>query len=316
MTSQKENNLTNQIKYHFASKIEGQKLLAENTDYYQRMNQADIEWRLKIKGATIEDLKAFSQKCILELTFEEKDYINKSIKFIEDSIQSYGFKLPFPKEDIIFIKTSMENEGGASGYTHKTQIYLGEKDFPKINSIMSKEEKEKKLSDCNELIAHELFHCLTRNSPNFRCRMYNLIGFTVLDNELNFPSEIKNKITINPDVDRFDNYGEFIINGVKRKCELIIIYTKTWPKVEEEGRKNDSFFFHIMPVLVPIDTLNIYYPCYKIPEFMGNFRYNTSYAIAPEEILADNFKEIIIKSNLNNLPNQELLKNMIAAMKE
>ena len=47
MEIQPKNVQTNQIKYHFASKIEGQKLLAENTEYYLKMNQVDIEWRIK-----------------------------------------------------------------------------------------------------------------------------------------------------------------------------------------------------------------------------------------------------------------------------
>ena len=42
-------NAQNKIKYHFASKIEGQKLYVENTDYFNNMNQADIEWRIKKK---------------------------------------------------------------------------------------------------------------------------------------------------------------------------------------------------------------------------------------------------------------------------
>lgn len=316
MEIQPKNVQTNQIKYHFASKIEGQKLLAENTEYYLKMNQVDIEWRIKKKGATLEDLKAFSIECILEFNQNEKDYIRNSIEFIEESLHSYDFKLPFPKEDIIFIKTSMAEEGGASGYTHKTQIYLGENDFPKINFLMNEEKKKEILSNFNGLIAHEIFHCLTRNSSEFRRLMYSLIGFTILDYELNFPPEIKNIIVNNPDVERLDNYGEFTIDGVKRKCELIIIYTKTWPEVEAEGRKNDLFFYYISSVLVPIDELNTYYPCNIVPDFLEKVGKNTPYTIAPEEILADNFKEIIIKSNVNDFPNPDLLRNMIKAMKE
>ena len=291
-------------------------MLADNTDYYLRMNQADIEWRIKKKGATLKELQAFSQKCILEFTSKEKDYIRKSIEFIEDSLYSYGFKLPFPKEDIIFIKTSMLEEGGASGYTHKNEIYLGENDFPKINFFMSEAMIKEILSNFNGLIAHEIFHCLTRNSPEFRHRMYSLIGFTILDYELNFSPEIKNKIVNNPDVEHLDNYAEFTIDGVKRKCELIIIYTKTWPEVEAEGRKNDLFFYYISSVLVPIDTLNTYYPCDMVPDFLEKVGNNTPYTIAPEEILADNFKEFIIKRNVNDFPNPDLLRNMIAALKE
>ena len=306
----------NQIKYHFASKIEGQKLISEHNDYYLSMSQIDIEWRLKKKGGTIEELKELGQKCILEFTEKEKEYINNSIKFIEETSNSFGFELPFPEQGIIFIKTSMLEEGGASGYTHKNEIYLGENDFPKMYFLMNEELKKKVLSKFNGLISHEIFHCLTRNSPKFRKHMYSLIGFNILDKDIDFPPEIKKIIVKNPDVDHMDNYGEFTIEGVKRKCELIIIFTKTYPEVEAEGRKNDLFFFYILPVLIPIDTLDTYYPCNMVPDFLEKVGENTSYLIAPEEILADNFKEIVTKSDINSFPNPELLKNMIKALQE
>ena len=85
----------------------------------------------------------------------------------------------------------MLEEGGASGYTHKNEIYLGEKDFPKIYFLMNEEMKKKALSNFNGLISHEIFHCLTRNSPKFRKHMYSLIGFNILDKDIDFPPEIK-----------------------------------------------------------------------------------------------------------------------------
>ena len=258
----------------------------------------------------------FSQKCVLEFTQKEQEQIEESIKYIEDSIKSYGFKLPFPKEDIVFIKTSMLEEGGASGYTHQTEIYLGVNDFPKLTLLMSEETKREEISKFYALISHEIFHCLTRNSPEFRRSMYKLIGFNILDNELNFPPEMRDKIVNNPDVERFDNYAEFNINGVKCKCALMLIYTKTWREVEAEGKKDAFFFQYILPVLIPIDELDTYLPCDMASDFIEKVGDNTPYVIAPEEILADNFKEIIIKSNIDNFPNPELLKNMITTMKE
>ena len=35
--------------------------------------------------------------------------------------------LPFPSEDIVFVKTTMAEEGYSAAYTHKTEIYVGEK---------------------------------------------------------------------------------------------------------------------------------------------------------------------------------------------
>ena len=101
----------NQIKYHFASKIEGQKLISEHNDYYLSMSQIDIEWRLKKKGGTIEELKELGQKCILEFTEKEKEYIKNSIKFIEETSNSFGFELPFSEQGLYLSKHQCSRRG-------------------------------------------------------------------------------------------------------------------------------------------------------------------------------------------------------------
>ena len=112
---------------------------------------------------------------------------------------------------------------------------------------MNEEMKKKALSNFNGLISHEIFHCLTRNSPKFRKHMYSLIGFNILDKDIDFPPEIKKIIVNNPDVDHMDNYGEFTIEGVKRKCELIVIFTKSHMKLKlKEEKMIYSFFIYYL----------------------------------------------------------------------
>ena len=114
------------FSYRFASKAEGQKLMAGNTQYYSNMNQNDIEWRMRKTGATLDELKAFAQTCVLDFTDEEKAVIDDVMTLIEGRLKAMGVTLPLPKEDIVFIKTTMQEEGDAGAYTHKTDIYLGD----------------------------------------------------------------------------------------------------------------------------------------------------------------------------------------------
>jgi len=44
------------INYRFASKAEGQRLIKENTAYYNGMTQMDIDWRLEKKGGRLDEL--------------------------------------------------------------------------------------------------------------------------------------------------------------------------------------------------------------------------------------------------------------------
>lgn len=146
--------------------------------------------------------------------------------------------------------------------------------------------------------------------------MYRLIGFTILDHDLIFSQEIKNKILSNPDVEHMDNYAEFTIDGVKRKCEIIVIMTKTWWELNDKQKETEVFFRYIETVLVPIDALDTYYSYKKASDFDEIVGKNTPYNISPEEILADNFKEVIMKKNFNDFESPELLYNMVAALKE
>lgn len=277
---------SNQIHYHCASLSEGQQLIVANTDYYNSLTQMDMDWRMGKTGAKKDELTDFARSCVQEFTDKEKEIIDHSIAFIENKLHKMGAVLPFPKDDIVFVKTSMKEECDAGGYTHKTEIYLGA-------SVLALPEKDSIF--IHQLIAHELFHCLTRNSPEFRRGMYKLIGFTVMEKDLVFSPAIQDKILTNPDVEHIDNYAEFTINGEKRKCELVVLYTKTWEEAAAEfGKEKAIFFYFNQCVLVPIDQLDIFYPIADVPDFWDVVGRNTPYVFAPEECLADNFAFAVI----------------------
>ncbi|MCR5533746.1 MAG: hypothetical protein K6F47_01005 [Bacteroidaceae bacterium] len=285
-----------QIHYHCATMAEGQQLIVANTDYYNSLNQMDLDWRMRKKGATKEKLIDFAKSCVQEFTDKEKVKIAGAIAYIEKRLHKMGANLPFPKDDIVFIKTNMQEEGGAGAYTHKTEIYIG------ANVVRCNERKDGMMRlggvDAEalcELVAHELFHCLTRNSPEFRRDIYKLIGFTVMDKDISFDPAIQHKILTNPDVEHIDNYAEFTIKGKKRKCELMVLYTNSWEEASAKVGKDKATFFHFnQSVLVPIDKPNKYYSIEKASDFWDVIGHNTEYVLAPEETLADNFSYAVI----------------------
>lgn len=281
---------TSKINYHFATLSEGQQLLAANEEYYNSMGQINIDWRMRRTGATLNELKDFAKTCVRDFTDEEKAAIAKAVASIEETMNAMGAILPFP-DDIAFVRTTMEEEGDAGAYTHKTEIYVSERILQKGIPHDGDDEAttESNRLYFNYVIAHELFHCLTRNSPKFRSQMYNLIGFTTMDNDLTFSPDIQNSILINPDVEHIDNYAEFTINGEKRNCELLVLFTKTWAEAYAEAGDEASFFDFNQAVLVPIDALDTYYPIDEASDFWDVVGLNTDYVIAPEECLADNF---------------------------
>ena len=110
---------------------------------------------------------------------EETALLQKSSQSINQIIREKELKLPFP-EEVRLIKSTIKEEGGAGGYTRDTYIVL-------IDRLLEHPEYVTKL------LAHEAFHVLTRNNPDFRKKMYSIIGFNILPKEIEFPEELKER---------------------------------------------------------------------------------------------------------------------------
>lgn len=297
------------INYHFASKSEGQQLMASNTAYYNSLNQNDIDWRMKRTGATLDELKALGQASVCEFSGKEKKKLAEAVKFVGQRLAALGVgSLPFPQEDIVFVKTTTDEEPDAGAYTHGTVIYVG---GPALK------EKLNNKKWMHYAVAHELFHCLTRNSPDFRRKMYSLIGFTATGTDFTFSPEITEKIFTNPDVEHYDSYAEFTIEGIKRRCTLMALYTAAWAEAYAEVGEEASFFDFSDSYLVPIDALDTYYPISEVPDFWDVVGKNTDYVLAPEECMADNFAFAVVYGAKGlDYETPELIEALINSLKE
>ena len=268
--------------YRFADADEAAQLLLSNRSYYDNLSQNDLNFRMQKLDATLEELETFTAEQTLDWTAEEKAAVDAAMQAVENICDERGYTLPVT-DNIIFIKTTMHEECDAGAYTHGTQIYLGERmlqhgvaDDPDDRAYFL------------EVIAHELFHCLTRNHPDFRADMYGILGFTVVDEDYDFAPEIDAIIISNPDVGHHNSYAAFEINGEMKN--YTVIFTNSEP-FEEPG---DNFFDDMVTGLVPVDDLSVMYTSEDAANFWEVFGKNTAYVIDPEETLADNFSFTII----------------------
>ena len=307
------------INFHLATADEARTLMQSNTEHYAKMSQLDIDWRLKKTGGTLSELQEMAWQQTRDFTESEKQFFAMAIGIIEDSLRQIGCSLPIPPE-IVFIKTTMLEEGGPAAYTIKNQIFFGEKiiakNMPQVGRTA--EENQAALMDFTEVVAHELFHTTTRNSPVFRQQMYDLIGFTVMPQDIVFPEAIANRIIINPDVEHMDNYAEFTIGGKKTRCEIVAFYTKTWAEAHAERGGDVTFFDFAKTFLVPIDDMSRTYPIRDVSDFWDVVGRNTDYVIAPEECLADNFAFAVVRGMHPAKPYKTpaLIGNIITLLKQ
>lgn len=285
-----------QINFRFASRAEGIELKLANEDYFNNLTQQDLNYRMQKTDATLEEYKEFSQNQILDFTTAQKRLISEAVMKVQKKINESGYNIPF-NDEIIFINTTADDECGASGYTQKNQIYLK-------NLV-----RTEYYSGLESLIAHEIFHCITRSNPQFRKEMYKIIGFSISEEEPEFPENIKEILISNPDVEKNDSYATFIINGEKRECYMV------WYLKKDFEKKGDDIFFSGSTGLIPKDDLSTIYDIAYVPDFWKVLGNNTDYVIAAEECLADNFKYVIINGTERKYQSPEIIKSMDTYMK-
>lgn len=270
-----------QINLRFADAREAARLLATEDATTAQWSKFDYEARLGRKGGTRQELLDFIARQARDWSEADKDKMRKAAEYLNRTIRTLGLKLPLPRE-IKMLKTTMAEEGGAGGYTRKDYIVI--------------EEKVDKFDDTTAryLLAHELFHILTRNNADFRSRMYALIGFRIADREFERPADLRDVLITNPDVNRFDSYATFTIDGRQRTCAMLIYSAKPY-----EG---GSFFKYLTIGLVALkdekpeqhDGKTLVYPIERASDFFEKVGRNTDYLINPEEILAENFAGIML----------------------
>ena len=289
------------IPHRFATAEEGRKLLLAHTDYYDNFTQNDIDYRMKKSGASMDELLDATTAEIKSFNIIEKYIMDRSIAKMAKKLRKNGYELP-PLEEIIYIKTDMRVEGGHSGYTHSNEIYLNSTNilFSWIPGAGDYFE---------HLLWHELFHCLSRNNPDFRKEMYSLINFTVTDSDFEMPPSVAEKYFCNPDVEHHDSYATFVIDGNETDCFLVWICPVGYAEAgSPSGFRNEA-------VLVPTDGTDTYYSIEQASNFDEVLGTNTDYVIDPEECMADNFADAMqygVDGNAGQgYPNPEIIQGII-----
>lgn len=270
------------IPYRYATAEEGREMMLANTEYFDSITLNKIGFVMHDPEATTEVYKAFAGQQVLEWTDAEKELIDRCMAVVEASFADHGWKMP-PLETVVFIRTTMLEEGGAFGYTHGTQIYLS--GMLEQYATLAPEQIDEPIA---QLLAHELFHCLTRCNPDFRKDMYSIIHFTVDEEEYEFPASVAEYYIANPDVEKHNAHATFLIDGRETECYTAYITTK---HCENEA---ESFMDFGVTALVPTDGSDVWYRADQASNFNEVFGTNTGYVIDPEECMADNFSYAVI----------------------
>ena len=190
----------------------------------------------------------FANAQMQEFSEDEKNKIDALLVEMTADAEKAGVTLP-PIDNITFVRSTQHEECDSHAYTHGTTIFFGD-------SVIDMIESGDPLA--KEIIWHEIFHCLTRNNPDFRKDMYSIIHFTVNDTDYGIPPVLKDSYISNPDVEHHDAYASFNINGEMKDCYLVFHATKPYEN------KGDQFFNCMGIALVPIDLCRSTVPIHSI----------------------------------------------------
>jgi hypothetical protein len=286
----------------FATADEGRRILTTRDDFVRALSPFDRAARVKTASPVSEGtFLEFVGHNVLDWTEPEKASLTSTLERLRVPFDRLA--LPWPKA-IYFVKTTGKEEGGAA-YTRDRALIL-----PQTMLTSNR-------SPSPRLIAHELFHILSRGNPSLRDRLYQAIGF-VKCNEIELPETLRNRRITNPDAPANDQCIRVQVAGAEVWAVPIIFSRTDRYDVEQGG----DFFFYMQSQLLLIDRADNSpnaKPMYagsqprlvdfgQVRGFYEQVGRNTEYIIHPEEILADNFAVLVMGDP--DVPSPEVLKKL------
>lgn len=285
----------------FASVEEGRRILSAEDEYIERMSPFDRSARMKTdREVSRGELLSFIAAQALEWESDEREKIERVLHGIRDGLKRASLR---GLGTVHLIKTSGEEEGNAA-YTRGRSIVLP-------RSMVQRPEPFLK-----RLLAHELFHILSRNHPTARNALYQTIGFRYCG-EIEFPPALAPRKITNPDAPRNDYCIRVKVNG--EATWVVPILFSTTERYDVGGKK--SLFDYMQTALLAIDGGSdrpvrpkkgpegpLLFDADQATGFFDQVGRNTDYSIHPEEILAENFALLVLGEE--NVPSPEILSKI------
>ena len=270
----------------FADLDRAQQSLAHRDHWAMQLSDFDMGARQKRAEPT--DLKTFLDFAAAAgraWTAEEKNSWQGLVDRLSDAMKGLNLHLP----NIDLVKTTGEEELGAAGYTRRNAIMLSE-------SVISLPATDSRRAYF--LLAHEVFHVLSRRDSRLRDDLYALLGFKTVDG-FDYPAELEGRRLSNPDA--FEYRHTLTVQSASGTIDVMPVIQSLLPL--EEAIQLPNFFDALDIVLLSVDAGTgealrdgngdlIKYN-FGNTDWIPRMLRNSSFIIHPEEILADNFATLM-----------------------
>ena len=291
------------VSFTFASASLGREILTSRDDFVRRLSRFDRSARMKTDKEIPEEVYLrFVGESLRDWSSDEKALVESALSIVRPRINELS--LPWP-ETVYLVKTT-GNEEGRAAYTRGNAIVL-----PAIMLVPAGMESLKKI------LAHELFHILTRNNPDLKDRLYAAIGFHGCG-EIAYPSSLRQVKLTNPDAPMNDYCIRLRVAG-KATWAIPVLYSRT-PKYDV--KQGGEFFDYLQFEFLLVEAVNSADPSTAtyddghirlvgpddVSGFYEQVGRNTDYIIHPEEILADNFALLVL--GVEKVPSPKVLHDI------
>jgi len=286
----------------FATADEGRKILTTRDDFIRALGPFDRAARVKTADEVSEEaFLEFVGRNVLDWAEPEKASVGSALERLRAPFDRLA--LPWPKA-IYFVKTTGKEEGGAP-YTRGQALILPQNMLTPKRPLSAR------------LIAHELFHILSRSNPGLRDRLYQALGFARCA-EVELPETLRRRRITNPDAPANDHCIRVQVEGAE-VWAVPIIFART---EQYDVQRGGEFFSYMQSQLLLVERRSdppVTKPLYvgseprlvdfgQVSGFYEQVGRNTRYIIHPEEILADNFALLVMGDE--NVPAPEILKKL------
>jgi hypothetical protein len=262
---------------------QGRAILGQPDEYFTRMSAFDRMLRMRtqaeVSGAEYRDAV---MRNVTRWPDEDRRLIASALSALAAKLE--GLRLQLPPRVWVVRTTGIGEVGDA--YTRANAIVLPARNLKGAPDRLQ------------ALLAHELFHLMTRYDARFREQAYRTIGFRIAEH-VELPPSISPRRLTNPDALRNDAYVELTFESrpIRAVPVLLTRFERFDPKI---GHDIADYWMMRLMVVEGVDGERRMKPVIESGEpvlldtsqvqgFFEQVGTNTRYIVHPEEILADHF---------------------------
>jgi hypothetical protein len=267
----------------FASVAQGREVLETPDDFVKQMSRFDRQVRMRSqKDPGQESLLKFVSAEVIEWRQPARLEYQAAIQSLDTALAKLNLPSPGP---ILLIRTTGREESGAA-YTRGKSIVL---------PVVHRGQKDR-------LIAHELFHVISRNFPGLRDELYATIGFRKCP-PVSLPASFAQRKVTNPDAPEIQHVIDVQLSDNQRVTVAPALYanrdydaelkmsifsnleTRLMQVVENREGRYVASMKDDQPVMYGLD----------LPDFVRQVGSNSPGNFHPEEIMANYFSRLVVE---------------------